>query len=577
MSRPTEDWRKELLRHAALAIASSLMQPQNAAHGRCSHSPQNRSYGGSSYYGSSTTSSQYTQSSGPRADEDHHGYNEREAEYPRRERECQHSRPVPYHHRDRLHPRHDDVCLPVPPPRHPCHERREPRRATPHCRYDPPATGSRAWTPALAASATQCEDNRLRQQALASRTAVDLWRHDLPDIGAAMLSDHGHPIFPPGTPTDYGAAVREPDTRHRYEFFEMQALNIMSWELVGEHTAFNFATHLVERMEADPTAACTEGEVLLLQCHYAIDARYRTVRGEAPRPRPTYADRTNRVTYKLEPRPEYVKPQDAVMTYAAPAPTTAPALDSEPAPAPHIAPPPAATVAMAYLGSSPPLNDDNTVVILTELDSDTPGRPTTQSILELARRWILAVPTAHRPHGMRVMENEFPTVDETSLPLAEDVGAWFTINGLAPRRGRISSINRAKFLHALAQTLSVEGIFNHYVSLGQYIFANLPFEHYPFSAMNICASQIIAWLIQHGITPGSGALRALESFARSRRNYSAYSGNPVNRVFTTGFPHCEADVARIVVHDEDRWGALRHAALQEGVQSDYPACPGVSN
>ncbi|KAJ7068946.1 hypothetical protein B0H15DRAFT_958024 [Mycena belliarum] len=192
--------------------------------------------------------------------------------------------------------------------------------------------------------------------------------------------------------------------------------------------------------------------------------------------------------------------------------------------------------------------------------------------LQDAIDWYTGIPTSQWPKGMRTAEGELPTTPNAT-PRSTDVRAWVTLSRLLPaREDGGSSIHRARWLEAVTRLLSVHGTYDAYTEIGGYQTASLPMENYPFDATNITMAQVAAWLAQHGIAPGTSAVTALESYARSHRNVAEGSDDLSSKEFLHGFPMNVEDAVQL--SDEDHWSRLHHAPLPAGLTSAYPTFPG---
>ncbi|KAJ7231210.1 hypothetical protein C8J57DRAFT_1533822 [Mycena rebaudengoi] len=209
--------------------------------------------------------------------------------------------------------------------------------------------------------------------------------------------------------------------------------------------------------------------------------------------------------------------------------------------------------ALAYLGTSPPDDTGETHIWLAKC------------VTMATRLW---------PTGMRVTRNAYPDA-EWCRPWAPDVTAWWTISSLSPRRDKGgTSIHRARFLDALIKILSIAGTFDSVMEAGGYVTVALVLEHYPFCCLNVTASQVVAWLVQHGIAPGGSAILVLESFGRARRNRTDGGADPSGQEFATS-PMNEAEMRVIGRGSIAAWTALAHGPLRDGVTSSYPRSPGA--
>lgn len=68
---------------------------------------------------------------------------------------------------------------------------------------------------------------------------------------------------------------------------------------------------------------------------------------------------------------------------------------------------------------------------------------------------------------------------------------------------------------------SVAGLFAHIVKVGGYPLASLPLEHFPVSMANITMPVTTAWLVRHGIVPGSPNIAMIEEYTQVQCNVRA--------------------------------------------------------
>ncbi|KAJ6479867.1 hypothetical protein DFH09DRAFT_1108045 [Mycena vulgaris] len=510
-------------------------------------------------------------------------------------------------------------------PRHYQEERRDDkRRATPGFR-------GRGRAPQ--------RDDRVHVRAPESRPA-DGWNRTVypPSIKLALRDNGGHPLFPDSVSNDdesdygseddikeptnystneairrnravaaektgrlYGKVLEEPDpqrvgiwTGAGTVLTLAQARNILRWIHHGDRSTMEFLKHIMTRLGSDPTLPRTVGEVTLLQHQNQALARYNSiVHGDrVQRSKPANAGRPGPPGFPFQApivavsigTPEAITqlanalaPQPEQPATTEPAPTQnadTQDADADMPDAPGVTPP----VLRAYLGSSPTPDDGAPSVILTENDDaerDT-HRPVSAPRAKMVR-WYGNVPTSHWPKGMHISVSALPDTP-TASPWVPDVTSWCTLNALSPVRVRGgSSLHRARFLDAATRMLSVHGTYLRYAEEGNYIFDNLPLEHYPFDATNISFAQITAWLIQHGIARDSEDLATLESYARSRRNHIAGNEDLNAHEFDAGHPATRIDVDNIIICDEDRWDRLRHATARTDVSTNYPQFPAGVN
>ncbi|KAJ6492714.1 hypothetical protein C8R47DRAFT_1214030 [Mycena vitilis] len=451
----------------------------------------------------------------------------------------------------------------------------------------------------------------LRRAAIDSRTAT--WQRTIfpPDASMATRDRAGHPLFPDvedGEDDELRSALEEVKPPAQYEGREKerhekalldernghifrkvtdtpslertglwttagpitthaQAVNLMRWVHHGDPTAMEFLRRTVTRLGTDPTLPRTIGEVTTLQYQNQAMARYNaTVNGERePVPKLTNAGHAPTVTHGAHqavpgagpPRPYDAMDEDDPM----PADT-----DASHTQVPDEGP-------AVFLGCARRATMDTTIVHLPEHPhTDTMARHGTMASIARAVRWYGNVPTSHWPLGLRTSPSELPTTTSAS-PWPHDVGAWFTLNALSPKRGE-SSVDRSAFLKIAIRILSVKGFFDKYATLAGYLLNDLPLEHFPFPGVNVSFAHVIAWLMQHGIDKGSEALLALESFACARRRHAAGETEDLQTsLFNDDWPHCPNDADNIVLRPEDLWTGLQFGSPRPGETTDFPSHP----
>ncbi|KAJ7116749.1 hypothetical protein C8R46DRAFT_1239360 [Mycena filopes] len=323
-----------------------------------------------------------------------------------------------------------------------------------------------------------------------------------------------------------------------------QAVNVVRWVHRGNIFAREYLRAMVTRLGTNPTLGRSLGEVTLLQHQNQAMAVCKSVIHGYKLSRNKVANAGSSGAYtSIVPQSTGTPEAKASLANAATATDTD--VDMTP---PKQAHPvylgtarrvePDAT--RVYLAENPPKEDmarygttasiDNAVrwyanatrVYLAENPpKEDMARYGTTASIDNAVRWYANVPTSHWPRGMRVSYSALPST-ATASPWPADVGAWFTLNALAPARdAEFSSIQRAAWMNVAVRLLSIHGTFDRYVEVGSFVYNTLPLEHYPFEATNVSFAQVISWLTVHGIETGSTALSSLESFARARRNHAA--------------------------------------------------------
>ncbi|KAF8144422.1 hypothetical protein K438DRAFT_1782808 [Mycena galopus ATCC 62051] len=157
----------------------------------------------------------------------------------------------------------------------------------------------------------------------------------------------------------------------------------------------------------------------------------------------------------------------------------------------------------------------------------------------VAGRDYLAVPSAHWPIGMRITPADVAATS-TAAPLPADIAAWLTINALAPMRGDMTAIHRNTFMWKTMLIFSVPGYYDHYT---------------------------------HGITTGSPAVKALESFSCSRHNSFLHKSDLQRQTFEEEWLRTVEDILLTTLGTEDMWTALQHGPIRDGIDTFYPNFP----
>ncbi|KAJ7759667.1 hypothetical protein B0H16DRAFT_1456934 [Mycena metata] len=320
---------------------------------------------------------------------------------------------------------------------------------------------------------------------------------------------------------------------HRIETTE-EAANLIRWVARTEPSAFNFLRSITVKLGSDPTILRTPGEVYVLAKQNTTVELY-WIRSTGHRKAPARA--------------------------ASP-PAHDPREDE-----------------LAYLGTALVDGDDTMVILRERADENVKVVSGSHTKLMAAVRLYEAMTHLLWPIGFRISPTEYAHhAHKYAKVYIPDVGSWFTINSLAPRRICVGTLlERLKFLETLIRILSVAGTFNQIAQLGQgqYVFANRALEHYPFLTSNITISHVICWLAQHGIARDGESIAHLESFARSRRNLQCGQNSPGPKEFKLGgVPHSAAEMLGLELGcDILPWTEIEHAALQPDVLSSYPNRP----
>ncbi|KAJ7026306.1 hypothetical protein C8F04DRAFT_1190628 [Mycena alexandri] len=246
-----------------------------------------------------------------------------------------------------------------------------------------------------------------------------------------------------------------------------QAVNVVRWVHRGDTFAREFLRATVTHLGTNPTLGCSIGEVALLQYQNQAMAVYKAV---------TLGHKLVRGKTTNAGAPAWLG------LHSTGTPEARRALGANPGATEDIFMGPAVPVRAiqpVYLGSARHISEDTTSVLLKEIpDMDDTAQSGTAASIENAVLWYTKVPTAYWPHGMRVTYTELPAT-EIVTPWAADVGSWFTLNALASRHDTgHSSVHRTAFLLKSVYILSVHGTFDHYATVGSYMFNTLPLRRY---------------------------------------------------------------------------------------------------
>ncbi|KAJ7730542.1 hypothetical protein B0H16DRAFT_1469515 [Mycena metata] len=220
----------------------------------------------------------------------------------------------------------------------------------------------------------------------------------------------------------------------------------------------------------------------------------------------------------------------------------------------------------SYLGESPPPEGCD------PSDARSPAASLTLVLDAVSRRsprlWALGArmingrwPTEANHHGTRMMPNHV-----RALRFVEFLALLG--NGTSPDRGR--------FLAILIHGFSVFGLYERRIQRGQWVGDTLPLEHYPFECdENMGMSQVLSWVHQHGLIPGSPDALAMFEYANSERNRLESNAEPGGQQFAGMLPHTPTDVLNWPDRLISDWRLMRHGPVRRGVYTNYPQFPGA--
>jgi hypothetical protein len=350
-----------------------------------------------------------------------------------------------------------------------------------------------------------------------------------------------------------------------------EARNLLRWMGMGCPRARAMFRHLMEYFGHNPTALRPDGVLFLLRKQSAAesswlvattgDATPMSRRDGSKRPAVTRNERRKRARQGQAP-PSSTPTGDTS--------TTAPSNVDEDEPMPagaDISPPgpPADAVPFqqSYVGLSPP------PVGTTPTDGH---RGPTASLSSVHYEMVSRVPSTW-VQGIRLEDGRWPTGSSPigSNPLVNDLLVARLLHFISPRRSP-TSIHRVWFLDTVLTGFSVYGLYERFVTRGQWVPASLPLEPYPFDATNISLSQAFSWVHQHGIPANSPEAHMVHSYASSWRNSRLGYNSPTGQSFPDE-PRNSMDVLNWPDARITEWRALIHGPVRPNVTTAYPRQP----
>ncbi|KAJ7093008.1 hypothetical protein B0H15DRAFT_799442 [Mycena belliarum] len=166
-----------------------------------------------------------------------------------------------------------------------------------------------------------------------------------------------------------------------------------------------------------------------------------------------------------------------------------------------------------------------------------------------------------------------PETPAGARPLEADVLASRFFQFIAPVRGAVTSIDRARFMELVLVGLSLPGLFERLVMRGGWVYSAMALEHFPFDAANLTMSQALAWVYQHGIMPATPELRMLQGYATAWRNMRDASPDPTALEFRAA-PRNIFDVLSWPDSQITSWRDLHYGPVRQGIvttSSRFPA------
>ncbi|KAK7012589.1 hypothetical protein R3P38DRAFT_2549616 [Favolaschia claudopus] len=198
----------------------------------------------------------------------------------------------------------------------------------------------------------------------------------------------------------------------------------------------------------------------------------------------------------------------------------------------------------SFLGTSPP----------TTAMPDAPAGLGPAASLADALDYMDRLQPSRWTPGVRLHDGTWPTASTPirTAPLVDDVLASRFVLMIAPPESEGGAGGREAFIEMVLVGFSLWGLFERFVSRGQWVGASLPLERYPFDARTLNLS--------------------LAFFAASWRNRHENTGNPTGVVFRSE-PVDERSVLSWPDEAITSWSYLQHGQLRNGVHSDYPRIP----
>ncbi|KAJ7746699.1 hypothetical protein B0H16DRAFT_1853024, partial [Mycena metata] len=330
-----------------------------------------------------------------------------------------------------------------------------------------------------------------------------------------------------------------------------QAHNLMRWSDAGCPYSWAIVLFLQQEYGLRPLAYRTAGVGLILSLQAGSLARHtQATQGILP------------VSQRAARRAEgFVRRRDTPAVLLAPPASSATVtpINSETALVLALTPTISEDVVMsvesAFLGTSPA--------------GDDAGDFNSRVSVEEADVYWASVTTVFWPKALRNVAGEYPT-QVVDIPLTDDSRVVFTLRIFGPT----TEIALDQFIEKTMTLFSCAGLFGHYCTVGGYRLMSRGPEHYNFITSSIDWAQVASWWCTHGIAPGSPAVLAFESYAKSYRNHIEGHRNPGNEEFLT-YPNRPSCLKTHPNGHITRWKLIEHGDLYGALQSTYPRRPSM--
>ncbi|KAK7023747.1 hypothetical protein R3P38DRAFT_3194278 [Favolaschia claudopus] len=342
---------------------------------------------------------------------------------------------------------------------------------------------------------------------------------------------------------------------------------LLSWWSAGDESAYYMAIHLITYYGENPAASRPPGIVHLMSNQSNAGSDFVFARtGQHTSLAKLRASASNTITRADRRRARHrntSRPDRSTTTTTSTSTGPPSVIDTDevmPA-APEIS---LASYQPSFLGTSPPT---------TMLPDVAAGLGPSASLAD-ALTYMERLPPHRWMQGIRIHDGTWPTTSTPlrTAPLIDDVLASRFVLMIAPAESEGGPGGREAFIELVLVGFSLFGLFERFVSRGQWIGASLPLERYPFDARTLNFSLALSWVHQHGISPETQGARALHSFAASWRNRHENTGSPTGVVFRRE-PTDERSVLNWPDEAITSWSLLQHGQLRPGVTSDYPRIP----